>query len=392
MRLLERYILAELLRVFAVLITLTTILLMFVGVVGQVREYGLGPWQVIQILPFIIPMLLPYTIPTTLLLTVCVVYGRMGGDREIIAAKAAGIKVMSLLWPSYFLSGVLAVATLLTSDQVIPWANTSIERIVMLAMEDILLDVLRTQNQVNIREAGVSITVMGVKDRTLLNPTFRFSPGGKKPTMLRAQEAQLKFDLQKRQVLVEMKHVEGDAAGQARFWRESISSPFRLPDQSQKLQIRNLRLQDITNTIQQVRREAEEARRNQAIEVAFAMTTGDFYRLTDIKMIGKRALYQEQVGLGRRLRTEYHGRFAMATSCLFFALFGSPFAILAGKKQFLTTFLFVFTPILLVYYPVIMMTQNMSKTGSLEPSIWVWAANAILLVAAGIALRLVTRH
>ena len=195
MRLLERYVFVELCRVFGVLLTLTTLLLVFVGVLGQVREHGLGPWQVVQVLPFVVPMLLPYTIPVTLLLTVCVVYGRMAGDREIIATKAAGIHVLRLMWPSFFLGGLLSIASLLLADQIIPWANGNIERIVTMAMEDIFLDLLRTQNQVNIREAGVSITVMGVRDRTLLYPVFRYSPNRQSTIITQAREARLTFDI-----------------------------------------------------------------------------------------------------------------------------------------------------------------------------------------------------
>ncbi len=102
MRLLERYVLIELTRVFAVLLSLMTILLVCIGVLGQMKEHGLGPWQVVQILPFVFPILLPYAIPVSLLLSVCVVYGRLAGDHEIIATKAAGIHVLYLLWPSFF--------------------------------------------------------------------------------------------------------------------------------------------------------------------------------------------------------------------------------------------------------------------------------------------------
>ena len=115
MRLLERYVLSELFRVFGILVTVSTSLLVFVGAFGQAREHGLGHWQIFQILPFIVPSLLPYTIPATLLLTVCVVYGRMSGDNEIIAAKAAGVSVLSLMWPSVFLSAMMSVAVPTTS-------------------------------------------------------------------------------------------------------------------------------------------------------------------------------------------------------------------------------------------------------------------------------------
>ncbi|OYW22155.1 MAG: hypothetical protein B7Z55_04960, partial [Planctomycetales bacterium 12-60-4] len=197
MRLLERYILGELLRVFFAVLGLTTCLMVFVGVFEKMREHGLGPWQVVQILPFVVPSLLPYTIPVTLLLTVCVVYGRLAGDREIIAAKAAGIHVLSLLWPSYFLGAVLSVGSLLLMDQVNPWSFSNIGRVVTLAMEDIFLDLLRTQNQFHLAEQGLTITVMDVRDRTLIFPTFRLSPNGRNAVTMQAEEAGLEFDLQR---------------------------------------------------------------------------------------------------------------------------------------------------------------------------------------------------
>lgn len=392
MRLLERYVLVELCRVFGVLLSLMTLLLVFVGALGQAREHGLGPWQALQILPFIIPSLLPYTIPVTLLLTVCVVFGRMSGDREIIAAKAAGINVMCLMWPSFFLGGVLSVGSLLLADQVIPWSYGNIERIVALAMEDIFLDVLRTQNQVDIREAGVSITVMGVRDRTLIQPVFRYTPNNQSTIVTQAEEAQLKFDLQKRQVWLQMKHVYVDTPGQPRLWFESEEKPFKLPERNSKRQVRNLRLQDIDQAVEKSREDCRLLVQRQALEAAFYLTTGDLHRLQGDSLIILDVKRRENAGLERRFRTEYHTRFAMSMSCLFFVMVGSPFAILSGKKQFLTSFLFVFTPILLVYYPVTMMTQNLSKSGTLDPGLSVWAANAVMLAAALIFLRQVSRN
>ena len=75
MRQVERYVMMELLRVFVALITISTLLLVFVGVFGEARKFDLGIWQILQIMPFVVPSLMPYTIPATLLLTVCVVYG-----------------------------------------------------------------------------------------------------------------------------------------------------------------------------------------------------------------------------------------------------------------------------------------------------------------------------
>jgi lipopolysaccharide export system permease protein len=73
-------------------------------------------------------------------------------------------------------------------------------------------------------------------------------------------------------------------------------------------------------------------------------------------------------------------------------LLGSPFAILMAKKQFLTSFLFCFMPILVVYYPIAMMTQNLSKSGQIDPAWSAWLANAALLIAALYFIRRVLKN
>ena len=159
MHTLQRYILGELVRVLAVIISVLTVLLVFVGVIREVSEKGLGPLQAIQILPYIVPSMLPFTIPATLLLAVCVVYGRLSADCEITAAKAAGINVLSLLSPAFLLGGILTLSSLLLNDQVIPWSMANINRIVTYAMEDIFFDLLASQNQMSDPERGTAITV-----------------------------------------------------------------------------------------------------------------------------------------------------------------------------------------------------------------------------------------
>ncbi|HVW02207.1 MAG TPA: LptF/LptG family permease, partial [Planctomycetaceae bacterium] len=204
MPLLQRYVFCELLKVFSLALTGLTVLLVFVGVVGEAARSGLGPQQILQILPYIVPSLLPFTIPATLLLTVCVVYGRLAGDHEVTAVRAAGISVMALLWPSIFLGGILSLLTLVLTDQFIPWARANIQRTVTSAMEDIFLDMLRSQMQVVDPQNGISITVMGVRGKTLLMPTFRHTLPNSAVVTIQAQEANLEFDLEKQEVVLHL--------------------------------------------------------------------------------------------------------------------------------------------------------------------------------------------
>lgn len=386
MRLLERYVFFQLVKVFMVMIIVTTCLLVFVGAFREMREKGLSAAQAVMVLPYVIPSILPFTIPATLLLTVCVVYGRMAGDREIIAAKAAGVNVTALLWPSLFLGAVLSVISLLLLDQIIPWSCANIERIAALATEEIFLDLLRTQNQIHIKDRGITITVMAVKDRTLIAPIFRFAPkGGDNAVTIQAREASLDFDLKHQQVILRMSRGYIDVPGKIRNYFEQEEKAFPLPNQSRRLKPQRIRIREIDREMVTATTQLAEFRDRRLMETAFVLSNADFTRLTESSFQSNQLEELVAAENHRHLRAEYHNRFSMACSCFFFVMVGSPFAILMAKKEFLTSFLFCFLPILAIYYPVSVMTMNLSKSGQFDPTWTVWSANAVLsLVAAGL--------
>ena len=210
---LQRYILAELIRVFLLLVIALTVMLVFVGLLREASERGLGPVQILQIMPFVVPSMLPFTIPATLLLAVTVVYGRLAGDLEITAAKSAGINPLRLLTPAFGLGAVLTVASFGLTDQAIPWAVANIERIVTQAMEDIFLDVLASQHYVSNPEDGYSITVRDVHDRILIEPTFRYRNSDHQQITVSAKAARISFDVEKRKSRVELKQAHISVPG-----------------------------------------------------------------------------------------------------------------------------------------------------------------------------------
>ncbi len=392
MRSLEQYIFFQLARVFAMMLIVITCLLVFVGAFGQMRERGLSPAQAIEILPFIVPSILPFTIPATLLLTVCVVYGRMAGDREIIAAKAAGIPISTLMWPSLFLGAMLSVLSLLLLDQVIPWSFANIERIAVLATEQIFLDQLRTQNQIHLKDRGITITVQSVQDRTLISPIFRFAPKDANAVTIQAREARLDFDLQRQQVILRMKRGYVDVPGNARISFEQEDKEFPMPSRGQRLHPQRIRIREIETELEKAVSNLAEFRDRRLLEAGFSLSTGDFSRLAESSKKANRLEELIAIEDHRKLRAELHNRYATSCSCFFFVLLGSPFAIWMARKEFLTSFLFCFLPILAVYYPISMMTVNLSKSGQLDPIWAVWTSNIVLFVVATGFIRKVTQN
>jgi lipopolysaccharide export system permease protein len=334
---------------------------------------------------------LPYTIPATLLLSVCVVYGRMAGDQEVTAAKAAGISVMSLLAPSFLFGGVMAVCSLLLTDQVIPWAESNFQRIVTAAMKDILLDTLRMQHQISV--GSYSISVREVRGDKLIWPTFRFAPNGKRPITARAQEAELvKFDFEHQQVIVRFRRAQLDLPNQGRQWAEEFVHPFPLQMGNQIPKARHTSVEELQSTLLALDAQQKDLHTKRELEAAFALATGDFTVLQsgqiknfDLMLRGNRYRFNGA-------RTEVQLRFAMACSCFFFVLVGSPFAVLQAKRQFLTNFFVCFVPILLVYYPLVLLAKNLSTTGTTDPLWAIWVGNALTGVIGLFVLKRVSQH
>lgn len=392
MRLLQRYILFELLKVFLFLLSVLTVLLVFVGVFREVAASGLGPFQILQILPFVVPSLLPFTIPATLLLAVCVVYGRIAGDQEVTAAKAAGINVFSLLWPAFLLSIVMSITSLVLTDQVIPWAISNIQRTVAMAVEDIFLDMLGTNHQVTDERQGFSITVMDVQGKTLIKPTFQYSRAGHSPITVQAATATMEFDLEEHQVVVHLVKGHIDIPGHRRGWFEVLDERYPLPQEVAQPKPRHISIQKIHRKMNGIAEQLDVLQQRQDAEMAMTLLVGDFPKLVqeDYTIFGHmRDFAQDDMN---RLNTEIYSRFAMSTSCFFFVLIGGPFSILQGRRQFLTSFFMCFLPILLVYYPVALLMMSLCKNGQANPAYAMWVGNVLLAIAGVWVLNKVLRH
>jgi lipopolysaccharide export system permease protein len=84
-------------------------------------------------------------------------------------------------------------------------------------------------------------------------------------------------------------------------------------------------------------------------------------------------------------------RWANGFSCLCFVLVGAPMAIRMRNADFLTSFFLCFLPILVVYYPVVMLGVDQAKRGSVPP-VAVWFGNLLIVLWGWWLLRRVVRQ
>jgi lipopolysaccharide export system permease protein len=389
--LLQRYIFGELLRVFTFVLLCLTVLLVFVGVFQQANERGLGAMQILEILPYIVPSMLPFTIPAALLLTVSLVYGRMAGDLEVTAAKAAGVSVATILWPSFILAALLSACCLVLSDQAIPWAFTRIQQTVVAAMEDIFLEQLRTARQFSDKQHGLHVVVADVRGRTLIKPMFTVVHNDRTQSLY-ADEATIHLDVEKQELQLQLKNGMMDLEDQGRIYidhDQPRSISWRSGDEG--LKPRNLPISQLSRELQTAQDERTRVYDRMLIETAFALTRGDFENLTDPKS-KHRVAVRETEKLTYRVSTEIHSRYALACSCVFFVIVGSPLAVMKAQSRFLTSFLYCFVPIVIGYYPLVLGMMAQAKKGHVNPAWGMWVGNAVLACVGWWLLRRVARH
>jgi LPS export ABC transporter permease LptG len=128
---LDRYIVRELISPFCfggALFTFFLVIDRIYHLTDLVITKGVPFHLVIQLLVFMLPSFLAHTLPMALLVAVLLAGGRLAGDLEIIACKAAGISTLRLFRPVLGAAVVVMGATAVLTLFVNPLANQEFQR------------------------------------------------------------------------------------------------------------------------------------------------------------------------------------------------------------------------------------------------------------------------
>ena len=134
MKVLDRYILKELIPPFGLGIAVFTFVLLMGKILrltdliinSQVR----GSTVALLIL-YLLPSLLVFIIPMSFLFAILILFGRMSSDHEIMALRAAGIPLYRIIAPVLAASVVIFGITLAVSCVLIPKGNAAFQRLAL---------------------------------------------------------------------------------------------------------------------------------------------------------------------------------------------------------------------------------------------------------------------
>jgi lipopolysaccharide export system permease protein len=396
---LERYIIDQIARSFALAVVALTAVIVLFMIMAEAQREGLQPGDVARVIIFIIPGTLVYTVPVALLFAVSVVYGRLASDNEIVAMKAAGLSAWKALNPSLILGLAISLIACLSSGEVIPRSNYYFKSAIFKNMEDTFYMFLKREREFNNPRWPFFIGVKDVKDRLLIGATFKHrKAGSQNPNTfdftVQAKTAVIHFNTKKGVVQVMLD--DADVQGQNQYSHiphkviEYDLPPGAMMDYKKKIQ--EMTAREVTRELADLDRKIRQERQRQAIAAALWIASGRIERV-DWPHIGQ--AYREHAYWQRQkaeLLTETHMRVAMATGSLFFVLLGAPVGILFARRDFLSAFMTCFLPIIVIYYPLVLMGVNMGREEAMPPYI-VWSGNVFLGLLAGfVALPRVTRY
>jgi lipopolysaccharide export system permease protein len=395
MRIVPRYITIELIGSFNVVLVLLTLVLVLVVVAQEATRMNLGLGPTARLLPFALPAALAFSVPASLLFAVCLVYGRMSADNEVVATKALGISPVALLWPAWIVAFGLSFVDVWLNDLAYSWGAVGIQRVVVQSLEEVAYRMLSTSKSFG--NSRFSIIVKGVEGRRLIQPFMNFQPNNDLPALrISAAEAELRSDLARDVMILILTDCEIEAAPDVRsvlpgrtvqeyplayFSAKDIrsGSPAQVP------------LRQIPVQIVEQEGRIRELEQSLAAESALALVTGNFEDLGEAAWKQRRKLIADARSRLFRLRTEPWRRSATGFGCFCFVLVGAPLAILLKKADVVSRFGLAFGGILVAYYPLFMGCCDLAKSGTLPPYI-VWLPNAILALIGVWLLKRVIRY
>ena len=406
---LNRTIFWELVKVFLLSLGSLTGLFLVAGLVQQASQMGLSPAQVVAIIPLFVPSTLPYTIPATTLFASCVVYGRLAQDNEVVAIKAAGVHLFTILKPALLLGLLTSATTAGLYLTVIPQTQQQLQAEILKDPEEVLYNALRRDRCLRHPTFPYVMYVRDVQGRRLVDVVLkrrvkvRDTRTGAEmwsgyDFVGRAREARLRVDVAEgvlyidpdRFVVYDPK-VQGTTASNGPF-------PVPLPDNLSAADTRtrpmSLTWDDISPRADELRADREKvyAAREAARQVSDALPDGDMKTLTQQEERNYKSQADGMSRLIRNVEAELYMRPALAFGCLVFALMGCPVGIWANRSDYLSTFVICFLPTVFVYYPLLLAGSNMGKDGKLPLGLGCWLANIVVgLVGLSLTWRLLRR-
>jgi lipopolysaccharide export system permease protein len=375
MFILVRYVVREVLQAFLVTLTVTTLLMTVVGAMKEGMRLGLPPLVVLRLVPYVLTEMLRFTIPGSLLFAVCLAFGRMSAGNELTALKAVGVSPLKIILPVYALATLLSVNTAGLYEASAVWCRPGMAAAVADSAVDIIYASLRTQRTLSTPQMEISVRRTDGRKLIGVCASLKRAEDGRQVT-LTAEEAEIRRTPGSDLLILSCRngYLEMDDRGTLRTSEEfEVKIDVGESQREDRVRISSLSKHDLP---------PETERCSERV----AQLEHDLEQTTNVETAA--AANYELLGLKSRLaqlRVEPHRRWACGFTCLCFVLIGVPAGTLSRHGDTLSLFFVCFLPIMVLYYPLLIVGESFAKSGRI-PATGVWLADGLLAAAGGYLL------
>ncbi|MBX2989055.1 MAG: LPS export ABC transporter permease LptF [Bdellovibrionaceae bacterium] len=307
--------------------------------------HGVDLLTISQVIGYVCISMLPALFPMSLLFAVLLTYGRLSSDSEMVAMKACGLSMATLLTPALALGVLVSILSARTSFEIAPWGNRQFEvlytklgntKAAMAIKPGVFsegfFDMVVYANHVDSEKGhleGVFIydEKQGDTPLTIVAKSGQIIPDPERPghrILLRLNDGDI--------------HRKGQAHTKIKFDVYDLKLVDPIKDVVREKSPPSLTLEDIDHLLEQ----------------------------PDLKEDDRRTYL-----------TEYHKRWAIAVLCPVFALLGVGLGTNTNRRQQKAGGMILCIVLIVIYWIVYVLFESMGRGGQLPPAVAIWLPNFI---------------
>jgi LPS export ABC transporter permease LptF len=352
MKILRSYFLKEFIGpLFMALGVLTFVMLLgnLIKLTDLVINKGVDIMSVSKLFLYMVPYLLTYTLPISSLAAVLLALGRLSSDNEIIAIKASGVNLFTLIMPLLIVGLILSLLLVIFNDRVIPYAHFASRKTLMEVGVKNPTAALEPGVFINSFQKYILFIYQIDQKKNRMNNVRIYEPQEDRPTRtIVAKRGEFIAIPEKN--LVKLKLMDGtsdepDPNNPANFYKLNFKTYFMTLNLAQAGQRKEIRKKPKDMTIAELE--------------------------TEIVKLKKGGIDPTP------LVTEINEKLALAFSCLAFILLGSSMAIITRRREKAVNIGIAFV-IVGIYYLLLLGSEAIALQGFINPAIAMWIPNMLL--------------
>lgn len=367
---LQRHLLFELLAAFVLIALIVTgVLFSFMLLQFLHKATHLDMTSVLAAAPYIVPLTFPITLPLAFLVACLLTYGRFSEDNEYLAAQMGGMHPWHVVAPAALAAACLSCFVVRLNTDVIPYATLAKKEIARGQIRQILARVDDpTREDLQFNDFTMSWSgrdERGLKDVliswTALREDGPGAPSVRVPYRARASRGRVDASRLGQDLLVldlddfEMQDRKGDQVTYVRETNRQVA----------------LDLDDVLGT--------PPSKKSKGIdEMSSSQLRYRAARLDDVLAAAPGAPEGDAVAYLRKLRSEYWKRIAMGIAPLAFALVGAGLGLSGRRGTRMAAMVTAVVVALPVYYPLLLVGENLALSGKLAPALALNVCNVVL--------------